>query len=130
MSYLNPFRSGKEKPSPTSPAEWERGEIWWEDGNIILHCGRKAFKVYAGILLSRAPGFKALVNSSKEKNAASEDPPPYGSPGLEEGIPNVNLDLNYNCPPEDMEHFLLTVFDARFSQSSTIWPFFSLSFDS
>ncbi|KAF8649928.1 hypothetical protein AX16_005485 [Volvariella volvacea WC 439] len=75
-------------------------EVWFTDGNVILHAGATAFRVYRGLLAARSTFFFDLFAlSGRAKDEACHN-----------GHPVIEL---YDSP-EELSHFLRAIFDARF----------------
>ncbi|TCD68722.1 hypothetical protein EIP91_010006 [Steccherinum ochraceum] len=89
-------RSGSD-PSTKSPLEgYTRGELWFDDGNVILVAEKTAFRVYQGVLSKNSEIFRDMFTI----------PQPADAEKLE-GCPVVHL----SDSQKDLERFLSAVFD-------------------
>lgn len=77
-------------------------DLWFDDGNLVVRCGEKLFKVHKGLLASLSPIWRDMfaLGSNASSTGVAED---Y------EGTALVNMPDK----PEDMEPFLRVVYHLR-----------------
>lgn len=88
-----------EQHSLTLDETTQAGDLWFDDGNIILQAEKTLFRVYSGFLGARSSVFRDML---------SFPPPAEGNDKLD-GCPIVVL---YDSA-RDVNYFLKAIFDSR-----------------
>ncbi|KAJ7239904.1 hypothetical protein C8J57DRAFT_1563275 [Mycena rebaudengoi] len=80
-----------------------RSKVWFEDGNLIIRAGQHVSRVYRGMLAAKSPIFNTILSAPHPILTDNEDGAVNGCPVLE--MPDK---------PENLEFFLLALFDPEF----------------
>lgn len=95
---LRPNASENSATSTEKESKIHRSEIWFEDGNVILHAGDTQFRVHRGIIALHSRVFKGMFPI----------PRPEGEP-LVDGCPLVHVFDD----PEDWRNLLDVMYNGR-----------------
>ncbi|KAJ7154360.1 hypothetical protein C8R43DRAFT_1066365 [Mycena crocata] len=82
------------------------GQLWFEDGNIVIQAGNSQFRVFRGILAAQSPVFKDMFSLPQPADSEAVD-----------GCPVVRL----HDSKEDLTVFLRAIFDPEFLQPYPRW---------
>ena len=88
-------RTSEGDSSVSASVPYTRGDVWYDDGNIILACGGTGFRVHAGVLSLNCGTFKDMLAS--------------GTPAAGEVYEGVDL-VRLSDDPADMRLFLTPMF--------------------
>ena len=69
---IHPARDGDATPKwfqGLPPPEPKDGELWYEDGSLIVIWGNIAFRIYQGVLSSVSPVLKAMLSLPQPQDA-------------------------------------------------------------
>lgn len=79
-----------------NPDQYQRGDFWFDDGNIVLVAGKTAFRAHQGVLSRKSEVFKDMVAVPQPQNPSTYD-----------GCPTVELSED----EEDVKLLLSSIYD-------------------
>lgn len=95
----------EDPPNPVAPMR--SGDIWYEDGNVILQAEDTQYKVYRGILVKSSSVFHDMFSFPQ---------PPAGDGELIDGCPVVRL----SDAAEEVQYVLQALFESKCVADSSL----------
>lgn len=96
--------------SANEQAEYQRGDVWFEDGNVVLIAQSTAFRLHRGVLSTHSEVFRDMFTVPQPATAE-----------LWEGCPVVHLSDLKN----DLMHMVKALY---FGRQYGLSPYFSMNF--